>query len=158
MSKMRFRYPLEPVLLTRQWALDALLQTLAEHNAGIAEHARRQAATQAAYAAASAGWQALTAAREAQSVQGFLLASRYLADVAARMRDEADEMARLAAARDEVIAQVVAARRAVEAVEQHRDDMQRAFVRQRLSADLKLADDQWNTLQTGKTGAASHGH
>jgi hypothetical protein len=54
-----------------------------------------------------------------------------------------------------VIAQVVSAQRALEAVERHRDEMKQEYVQKRVSADFKVADDQWNTLQTG---AASNGH
>ena len=37
----RFRYPLEPILLTRRWELDGLLAELAEHNAALAAQAGR---------------------------------------------------------------------------------------------------------------------
>ncbi len=154
MSRARFRYALEPVLLTRQWALDALLLTLGEHNAAVAAQAALQAQTQARYEAAVSDWRALAATQQAQSVQTFAMNGRYLADLARQMRAEATQMDALSAARDEVVAQVVSAQRALEAVEQHRDEMRRQYLRKRVSADFKLADDQWNTLQTG---AASNG-
>jgi hypothetical protein len=155
MSRARFRYALEPVLLTRQWALDALLRTLGEHNAAMAEQAALQAGTEADYAAATAQWLAMAGAGQAQSVQTFAISGRYLADLARQLREQGAHLAQLSAARDEVIAQVVSAQRAVEAAEQHRDHMQAQFIRKRLSADFKLADDQWNTLQTG---AANNGN
>lgn len=155
MSKGRFRYALQPVLLTRQWALDALMATLAEHNAAIAEHAALEAAVLAQHASASAEWRAIAASGQAQSVERFAMSARYTADLARQVREHAVRMAELVTARDSVIAEVVAARRAVDAVEQHRDDMKQQFIRQRVSADLKLADDQWNTLQTG---AEVHGN
>ena len=154
MRRARFRYALEPVLLTRQWALDALLLTLGEHNAAVAAQAALQAQTQARYEAAVSDWRALAATQQAQSVQTFAMNGRYLADLARQMRAEATQMDALSAARDEVVAQVVSAQRALEAVEQHRDEMRRQYLRKRVSADFKLADDQWNTLQTG---AASNG-
>jgi len=154
MSRARFRYALEPVLLTRQWALDALLLTLGEHNAAVAAQAALQAETQARYEAAASDWRALAAAQQAQSVQTFVMNGRYLAELARQLREQAAQMDALSAARDEVIAQVVSAQRALEAVEQHRDETRRQYIQERVSSDFKLADDQWNTLQTG---AASHG-
>lgn len=149
MSRARFRYALEPVLLTRRWALDTLLFTLGEHHAAMAAQAALQARTQADYAAATARWLAIAASGQAHPVQTFAISGRFLADLARQLREQAAHMAELSAARDEVIEQVVSAQRAVDAAEQHRDHMQEQFVRKRLSADFKLADDQWNTLQTG---------
>lgn len=149
MSRSRFRYALEPVLLTRQWAVDALLLTLGEHNAAIAAQASLQAATKASYDAAAGQWRAMAEAQQVQSVQTFAINGRYLADLAQQLREQDAHMAVLSAARDEVIAQVISAQRALEAVERHRDDMSRQYVKKRVSADFKLSDDQWNTLQTG---------
>jgi hypothetical protein len=155
MSRARFRYALEPVLLTRRWALDDLLLALGERNAAIAAQAKLQAKTRASYEAAADQWRAAAALQQAQSVQTFALNARYLADLARQLREQAEHMAELGTARDEVIAQVVSAQRALEAVERHRDEMKQEYVQKRVSADFKVADDQWNTLQTG---AASNGH
>ena len=154
MSRARFRYALEPVLLTRRWALDALLLALGEHNAAVAAQAALQAQTQACYDAAASDWRALAATAEAQSVQTFAVNGRYLGDLGRQLREQAAHMEALSAARDEVIGQVVSAQRALEAVERHRDEMRRQYIQKRVSADFKLADDQWNTLQRG---AASNG-
>jgi hypothetical protein len=145
MSKLRFRYALEPVLLTRRWALDALMLSLADHNADIAAHAAVQATTRENYVAASAEWQA----EQMESVQPFAIRVRYLSELSRQLREQAERMTVLVEARDAVIEQVVRAQRAVEMAEQHRDEMKDQFIQQRLSADFKLADDQWNTLQTG---------
>ncbi|MFJ1472377.1 hypothetical protein [Massilia orientalis] len=155
MSRTRFRYALQPVLLTRQWALDTLLLELDEHNAAVAAQAALQAETQARYQAAASDWRAMAATPQAQSVQTFAMNGRYLADLARQMREQAARMDELSAACDEVVAQVVRAQRALGTVERHRDDMRRQYIQKRVSADFKLADDQWNTLQTG---GASHGH
>ncbi len=155
MNGARFRYALEPVLLTRRWALEALLHSLAEHNAQLADLMAQEEALKLNYRAAIACWQALTAVDEAQPGQQFGLTVRYLGELALQLRTLAGRMADLAAARDELAVRVVSAQRAVEAAEKHRGAMKDHFIRQRLSADFKLADDQWNTLQTG---AASHDH
>jgi hypothetical protein len=149
MSGGRFKYALQPVLLTRQWALDALMLTLSEHNAAVAEHAALEAAVLASHQSASDEWRAAVAGGQEQSVQQFAMSARYLGDLGRQLREHAVRGAELAAARDDVIAQVVAARRAVEAAEEHRDEMKDQFIQKRLSADFKVADDQWNTMQTG---------
>jgi len=149
MSRNRFRYALEPVLLTRQWDLDALMLALAEQNASIVQQAALQEELQGRIAAAGAAWQASTAGGKAHSVDAFVLATRYQSDLARQAREQAARMEELVQRRDELIDQVVAAKRGVEAAEQHRDEMKALFVQQRLSGDFKIADDQWNTLQTG---------
>lgn len=150
MSRTRFRYALEPVLLTRRWALDALLQALSQRNADIAEHAARQAATQARYEGACTDWKTMANADHEQSVLAFAISGRYLADLTRQLREQAVHMAELVSARDEVILQVMDSQRSFEAVEHHRAKAKQEFVRQCASADLKAADDQWNTLQAGE--------
>jgi hypothetical protein len=149
MSGARFRYALEPVRLTRTWHLDALLLELGEQNGAIASHALAQADIEARIAQAAAGWEERKVSGRFQSVTEFALTTRYMSDLARQARDASDRMAELAVQRDATIERVVLAKRAVEAAEAHRDEMHAAFIRQRLSADFKLADDQWNTLQSG---------
>jgi serine phosphatase RsbU (regulator of sigma subunit) len=153
-GKLRFRYALEPVLLTRQWDLDALMQTLAEQNAVIATHGASAAATQASIASAGAAWQAKAASGQFQSVDQFVLATAYMGDLSRQAREQAVRMSELVTERDELAERVVSAQRAVQAAEKHRDEMRAQFVQQRLSGEFKVADDQWNTLQSG---AASNG-
>jgi hypothetical protein len=98
---------------------------------------------------ARAAWHARNAAGAVQSVDQFVLATRYMGDLARKGREQAAHMAELATARDALIERVVGAQRKVEAAERHRDAMQARFVQQRLSGDFKIADDQWNTLQSG---------
>lgn len=148
-GKLRFRYALQPVLLTRQWDLDALMLELGEQNAAVAAQARLESAVQALAVAADAAWHERNALGQMQSVDQFMRAARYKDDLGRQARELAAHSAELAAARDELIGRVVAAQRAVEAAEQHRDTMLARFVQQRLSGDFKIADDQWNTLQSG---------
>jgi hypothetical protein len=150
----RFRYALEPVLLTRRWELDALLLALAERNAAIVQQEALQEGVRASLAAAALQWEQTTAAGKSHSVDAFVLNNRYVGDMSRQARELAGQMAELVLRRDEAIDAVVLAKRAVEAAEQHRDDTQAQFVRQRLSGDFKVADDQWNTLQSG---AVTHG-
>lgn len=149
MNRSRFRYALEPVLLTRTWQLDALMLELGEQNAAIAAQALVQADIQGRIARARAAWGEQTAGARYQSVDQFLLVTRYMGDLARQARDAASRMNELAAQRDGTIERVVLAKRGVEAAEAHRDAMRARFVQQRLSGDFKLADDQWNTIQAG---------
>lgn len=153
MSNRRFRYPLAPILLTRQWELDALLIELGEHNAALAQQQGRVAQLQGQLATAGAQFQALSGSEASLSVQHFALLSRYIGDLTLRLRPEQAEAARLAGLRDALAERVMASRRGIDAVEKHRDEMEDKFVQQRLSGDFKIADDQWNTLQTGTSNA-----
>jgi hypothetical protein len=148
----RFRYALEPVLLTRQWDLDALRQELGAQNALIAAQQQLVDQLQLLQAAAGAQWQTMAAKSEGQSVDAFVLANRYMADLALQGRELDTQMLELVQLREALITQLVQAQRAVEAAEQHRDEMETQFIQQRLSGEFKQADDLWNTLQAGVTG------
>ena len=148
-----FRYPLAPILLTRQWELDALLLELGEHNAALAEQQGRVAYLQQQLDAAGADFHALAGSGASLSVQRFTILSRFIGDVTLRLRTEQTEAQRLTGLRDEMAERVMASQRGVEAVEKHRDEMRGKFVKERMSGDFKIADDNWNTLQAG---ASSH--
>ena len=152
MSKSRFRYVLEPVLLTRRWALAELMAQLTEHQAQMAAQGSQIAAVQERYALASADWQN-DYAGASHTVARFVLNARYLDDLATQRRQLELRMATLAAARADIIVRVAQAQRSLEAAEKHRGQMKERFEMERASAEFKLADDQWNALQTG---AASH--
>lgn len=145
----RFRYALEPVLLTRQWDLDALMLDLGEQNAALAAHQAVITEANACFGAASAEWRELTSGGASYAADRFALLTRYLGELARQSRENALRLTELQAARDDAAARVVTAQRAVEAAEQHRDECKAQFMQERASADFKLADDQWNTLQTG---------
>ena len=155
MKQGRFRYALEPVLLTRRWDLNALLLTLADHNDKVRALDAADAVLQERYLAASMAWQEVAGADGAQPVQRFAMNLRYLADLGEQLRAHALKMQAQAQARDAVATQVVRAQRGLEAVEEHRANMQEQFTQKIRCVDFKLADDQWNTLQKR---AASHGN
>lgn len=146
----RFRYGLAPLLLTRQWDLDALLVELGEHNAALARQEQDLAALRARAGALVADWNGMTGGGKALSVERFARTTQFLSDLSRRTRDGQAELENMARARDELATRVVAAQRALEAVEEHRDEMKSKFIQLRLSGDFKIADDQWNTLQAGK--------
>ncbi|HEX7636731.1 MAG TPA: hypothetical protein VF427_15830 [Noviherbaspirillum sp.] len=142
----RFRYPLEPVLLTRQWDLDALLLELNQANEALSKLRNECAAVQDKIDSCTGEWK--NRADTALTVDSFAVLTNYLQDLAKQRLRVEQEIAQQEQERDALIERVVAARRGVDAVEQHRDEMKAEFVRQRLSQDFKLADDHWSTLQT----------
>jgi len=148
MSGKRFRYALEPVRLTRQWALDELLTTLAERNAAVAQASAALAALRGELEGARQHWLASQSGGQALALEQFALLSRYLHDGAARVTTMERQLALLEEERDETVAQVASARRALDAVEEHRDGQRDAFRRAQNSGDFKLADDHWSVLQS----------
>lgn len=150
----RFRYALEPILLTRQWDLDALLVELSERNSAIAKQEIVIAVLQTRIGAAGVDWHALADGVQTLSVQRFAMLSRFIFDLSRQLKEQEESMAALVEARDGTIDHAVQARRALEAVEKHRAEMKTRFAQMRISGDFKIADDQWNTLQSG---TASHG-
>lgn len=148
-GKSRFRYPLEPVALTRQWALDALLLTLGESNAALAASTAERDVLQAQLRQASSEWTGLGGEGQGVSVDSFALAARYLHDRARRLREAEQQVQQRQQECDEVAARLAAAQRAVEATDEHRAMMRRAFMKSRDSAEFKTADDQWNVKQAG---------
>ncbi|SFV16647.1 hypothetical protein [Pseudoduganella namucuonensis] len=149
MSGGRFRYALQPVLLTRQWELDGLLVELGEANQALAQQRRELEGLRAASAAAELEWLRTGQGQQVLSVDRFTLMARYIADCRAKQGAMEVVVAQAERARDELIERITAARRALDAVEEHRDDMRGRFVRQRQSGDFKSADDQWGVMRAG---------
>jgi hypothetical protein len=150
MGGARFRYALEPVALQRRWALDALLRDLGACNAELARRRGECDAVLGELALAGREWKALGGDGRTVQVDRFALLARYMAD----RRRQAQEMEQFIAAlqqqREMLIAQVAQGQRAVDAVDEHRGQMRKQFIRDRLSGDFKLADDQWSVMQTAR--------
>jgi flagellar export protein FliJ len=148
----RFVYPLEPLRLTREWALDAARQALARQNAVLAEagQAMDQARQQESLAQQQA--RALGAGGGALPVQQFLQHGRYLdwlgqaAQAAARKLDQAGQE------RDALAVQLATAQRALDGVERHRKQARQYFQRARAQEEARQADDLWGVLQAGRSG------
>lgn len=148
MGGARFRYALEPIALQRQWALDALLRALSDCNAELAQRRAACEAESARIAQAQQEWKQLGSDGQAVQVERFSLLSRYLADRRRTLHEMEQAMQEVQQRREALIADVAGARRGLDAVEEHRDEMRKEFVRARLSGEFKDADDQWNVLQT----------
>lgn len=146
-SSGRFRYALEPVLLRRQWDLDALLLDLSQVNTALS---RRQDALEKLNEdgrQAAEDWKRQSASGLID-VGCFARVTHYMQDLAARRAATENEIVEIERQRDALIDHVVEAQRGVEAVELHRDEMKAEFIKQRQSHDFKFADDHWSTLQT----------
>jgi flagellar export protein FliJ len=144
----RFEYALQPVLLTRQWELDSLLQDLNQING-------RLQTVQAEIARLGQEMQSVSVAWQAESQQGVNLAmdryglvTRYLAQLSTRRAAQEAEQAEIMQEREAMVTRVGKAKRAVEASEQHRENERMKFEREQMSAEFKQADDQWVSTQT----------
>lgn len=145
MSK-RFHYALQPVLLSRTWALDALKLELGECNAALAGLQQQRAAIEHESAAVNQAWQTRSSAAGNFSVDGFATVIAYLGQLDGHLRRKSEEIALAAGERDALIERVVEGQRALDAVEEHRDKMFALFRKEETSAQFKVADDHWSTL------------
>lgn len=141
----RFRYALEPIALRRRWALDALLRDLSDCNVELARRRTECDAVLAQADLAAQEWRAIGAGA-AVGVERFALLARYLAERRRVAQTMEGAIAQLRRQRDEVIDHIAAARRALDAVEEHRGEMRAEFIKTRLSGEFKDADDRWNVL------------
>lgn len=155
MGGARFRYALEPIVLQRQWAVEAVQRELADGNAVLAERRRASDLLLKQVRQAELQWQVLGAGQRALSVDQFVLAARYLADRRGSLQQAEQAVAQQQEQCDLLVEQLVAAQRQLDAVEEHKERMWAQFVRKRLSGEFKVADDQWNVLQAG---IAEHGN
>ena len=149
-SNSRFRYALQPVLLTRQWELDALLQDLADINNRLAGCRQAVAQLTQQMQDVSSAWQAENAQGASLTPDRFALVTRYLGDLAAQRQQREQQLTAIEQQREEMIDRVAKARRALDAAEEHRDAELVKFNREQASGQFKDADDQWSNAQTGR--------
>lgn len=145
-GKRKFSYALKPVLLKRQWDLDALLLDLNQFNGALAKLKEEIMKIEDDARAVSEDWKRASSSGTID-ISRFSMVTQYLQELAAQCLAKEKEIAEQERQRDALIDRVVAAQRAVEAVELHRDEMKAEFIKLRLSEDFKSADDHWSTLQ-----------
>jgi flagellar export protein FliJ len=138
----RFDYPLQPVLLTRQWQLDALMQDLSA-KLGQLQEAEQEVArisTEMAQVNAAAQLEA------GQILQPDRLArvNRYLMQLGNLLQNQRQQVQSLQQEHGQLQQQVAEARRALDAAEQHRDEEQAKFTREQLSSQFREQDDGWS--------------
>jgi chromosome segregation ATPase len=149
-GKAKFKYALAPVLLSGQWAHDALLGELADQNSLVAAQERRIDAFTAQLAATTAQWAAVTHAGGALALERLALLGRYGGDQARQLEQARAALVELVARREDLREQVMQSRRRLDAFERHRDQLEQAFVQALASAECKAADDHWNMRKQEK--------
>ena len=150
MTVRGFRYALEPVRLTRQWALDGLLAELRDAQTELAQRQQELGRLTALAQAAQVEWNALGPAGQAMPAERFAQLSCYLADCRRRQQAQADVVRQAERVLDDVQQSVMAARRELDAVEKHRADASRHVQRQRQDGAIKAADELWSVLKAGR--------
>jgi hypothetical protein len=143
----RFHYVLEPVLLTRQWSLDALQLKLERVNHALTVCQEQLTTLQEDIVLAANEWKVRAEITHHLRVDQFAVMTRYMHDLAIQRLSKEQALAELGHARDILIDQVVAAQCAVDMVEDHRDRMKAQFIKLRSNEACKNADDQWSILQ-----------
>jgi len=144
--KGKFRYPLAPVLLKRQWDLDALLLELGEVNSHLLTLGAELEAIDNDVRKASEHWKR-QASQGVLDISRFCLATQYVQDLATRQAACENAMAEKERQQLALIERIAIAKRATEAVAMHRDEMKAEFIKMRLREDFRAADDQWSALQ-----------
>lgn len=150
MTARGFRYALEPVRQVRQWALDGLASELAAANEALAVQRRELERLAGLERAAQAEWNALGPAGQAMPAERFAQLARYLGDCRQRQQAQAGAVRDAELALDAVQQQLAAARRELDAVEEHKQQAQRQYRRLRQDGEIKAADELWNVLKAGR--------
>jgi len=150
MKAGRFRYPLEPARLLREWALDEQRQALAQENALLAEAEAAAGGSRARLADGQAQWAAASGAGQLLAAQQCLQHGRYLAALAQAAHVAGQALGERQAAHAAQVAQLASAQRALDGLDKHRSQLRRDFVRARQQAQAREADELWGVLQAGR--------
>jgi len=148
MAAKHFLYALEPVALQRQWTLDALLLELNECNFTLRQRHDEREQVLAQLAQGRSDWRAMSAPGQALQIDRQRRLAGYLQERQRAVAALAQACNALVQQREQIIVQIGAAQRALDAVQAHKDRARAAFFKNRLSGEFKHADDQWNVLQT----------
>ena len=146
--KSHFEYELQPVLLRRQWDLDALKLDLNKVNEALTRVTQESVELQRKAEAVGNEWKNQSLTSDNIVADRFSTVLYYLDDVARRLKEIEAKKAELDAARESIIDRIALAQRSLDAIEQHRDEMQERFMKQRMNIEFKVADDHWSMLQT----------
>jgi flagellar export protein FliJ len=139
----RFFYPLEPVLLMRQWARDALVSDLSRINTSISAMHRELAMLDQEDRETASAWNQRACNTDGFSPAAYAVVTAYLRD---RAQQGAVRQSMLDALEQDalvVVQKMVDASNALRAVEQHRDHVHQNFDKASARAECRLADEQW---------------
>jgi hypothetical protein len=145
-----FRYELQPVLLTRQWTLDQLFLELKQINGDLQrlQLACKELGEQSIKVGKE--WRARSEGSQHIDVAAMTVMRCYMQDLSVQHASKQKELDDTQVQRNLLIDRIAAAKRAVEAIEAHKEKMQVAFDRVSVSNDFKISDDQWSNLQSYK--------
>lgn len=144
MKRSHFAYPLKPILLSRQWHLDAVSAELNEKNEGVDTAERLLHEAEALLIQASTAWE--ESLKTQFNVDSFAVYARYVDSLAVQLLLHQRAFERALREREKVRLEAVRVRREVDAFEKHSKDMLGSFVKESLGAELKSLDDQWSSL------------
>ncbi|HEX7650897.1 MAG TPA: flagellar FliJ family protein [Noviherbaspirillum sp.] len=147
MKRERFRYVLEPVLLTRQWQRDALLAELGNANAEVAEQSRILAATENEINATIFDWKKGVSTSEGMTTARLHIANVYLRDLASRREEQRRKLVACEKKRDALADRVSRSHKELEAVESHKEKVRAEYRKMEMAAAIKESDDHWSMLQ-----------
>jgi outer membrane murein-binding lipoprotein Lpp len=138
----RFRYALQPVLLTRRWHYEELQRELGDLNARQAQCAAALHKLRAQQAHGHAAW--IEQARAPQELDAWLRQSAYFAAQQAKIAVLQAQMREFEQQGAELIGRLHLAQRALDGVERHRGQTEVGFLRRRMSKEYEQADEMWN--------------
>ena len=142
-----FVYQLEPVRSSRQWELDARSAELSDASAAITAQEAKAQAIRAGQHAAVLAWQASCGAGMQLGIDVLTRMQAYSAELARQLQVSSQEMVVLEERRSQLVDQVWAAQRSLEAVEKHRLQSLSRYAQAGMNREFIAADNQWNTLQ-----------
>lgn len=148
----QFRYPLAPVLLTKEWDLDALKRELVSLNDSMETLRSEEKNLQEQADIVARDWNSQAGASQLIEPQRLTAVLQYIDGLSKQCRQKQTALEEMAAERNVLIDRMTLAQRGIEAFEQHRDQMHAQFIKLGVSAEIKSADDHWNTLQV-RTGS-----
>lgn len=148
--KSKFIYPLEPILLSRQWDLDALLTELGDVNAALLRLKKEITAIQADIDLLASDWDELTRTAMHMPLERYEVMTRYLGHLGRQRGLKEKAALELERARDQLIEHVLMARHKLDAIGEHRDDALASFLKDSLKEEYKDADERWAGIQAHK--------
>ncbi len=148
--KPKFTYPLEPILLNRQWDLDALLTELGDVNAALLRVKAEIESIQADIDQIASDWEKQTRNTAPMPIERYDVITRYLSHLGRQRTLKERASLELDRARGQLIDRVLEARHKLDAIAQHHDEAQAAFVKHGLQLEYKDADEQWAGRESHK--------
>ncbi len=146
----RFQYALQPVLLTRQWALDDLLLELKDVKQQLQKMTDVCCEIDENMKQAGQDWIVQSGKAEGLNIDVMRALRSYVQDLSTQLQAKQNEKRVLQEQVDVLVDKLLEAQRGIDAVEEHKGKMKSAFNQLRASEAFKISDDQWSSLQAYK--------